>query len=88
LMPINKVAIFLMAIGLEKGQNVIALMDTSEIKAVVSEIRGLKSITPEIQEKVWSEFTQLGYEEEMKPPEILTIMRFLFNGSKITEKYK
>jgi len=86
LMPINKVAVFLMAIGLEKGQNVIALMDNSEIKAVVSEIRSLKSITPEMQETVWSEFKQLGYEEEMKPPEILTIMRFLFNGSKIRDK--
>jgi flagellar motor switch protein FliG len=87
-MPIKKVAIFLMIIGLEKGQSIIALMDNGEIRAVVPEIRSLTSISKEIQESVWAEFKELGYEDKMKPSEMLTIIRFLFNGSKISDKCK
>lgn len=82
-MPIKKVAIFLMIIGMEKGQNIIALMDNDEIRAVVPEIRNLTALSPEIQESVWAEFRDLGYEDKMKPSEVLTLFRFLFNGSKI-----
>lgn len=83
-MPIKKVAIFLMIIGVEKGQSIIALMDNGEIKAVISEIRKLTAVSPEIQASVWAEFKELGYEDKMKSSEVLTIIRFLFNGSKIS----
>lgn len=86
LMPVKKVAIFLMIIGVEKGQNIIALMDNDEIKAVIPEIRSLTALSPAIQERVWAEFQDLGYEDKMKPSEVLTILRFLFNGSKISDK--
>ena len=82
-MSIKKVAIFLMIIGTEKGHNIIAMMDNDEIKAVVSEIRNLTALSPAIQERVWAEFQDLGYEDKMKPSEVLTILRFLFDGSKI-----
>lgn len=82
-MSIKKVAIFLMIIGTEKGHNIIAMMDNDEIKAVVSEIRNLTELSPAIQERVWAEFQDLGYEDKMKPSEVLTILRFLFDGSKI-----
>jgi flagellar motor switch protein FliG len=84
-MPIKKVAILLMILGAEKGQSIIALMDNGEIKAVVPEIRGLTTISKEIQESLWTEFKELGYEDKMKPSEVLTVMRFLFNGSKISD---
>lgn len=77
-------AIFLVTIGEEKAQRIIALMDNSEIKTVISEIRKLTVISQEMQEFVWTEIQSLGYEERMTPPEVLTIMRFLFNGSKIS----
>jgi len=77
-------AIFLVTIGEEKAQRIIALMDNSEIKTVISEIRKLTVISQEMQEFVWTEIQALGYEERMTPPEVLTIMRFLFNGSKIS----
>lgn len=86
MLPVEKVAIFLMMIGMKKGQSIIELMDNGEIKAVVSEIRSLTAISQEIQESVWAEFKELGYEDNMKPSEALTIMRFLFNGSKISDK--
>jgi flagellar motor switch protein FliG len=86
LMPIKKVAIFLMLLGVEKGQSVIALMDNSEIKAVVPEIQRMTAFSQEIQEAVWAEFKELGYEDKMRPPEVLTVIRFLFNGSKISAK--
>lgn len=86
LVPIKKVAIFLMIIGMEKGQRIISLMDISEIKAVVSEIRGLTVLSPETQESVRAEFKELGYEDTMSPSDVLTIIRFLFNGSKISVK--
>ncbi|QJW47955.1 hypothetical protein HA075_20745 [bacterium BFN5] len=76
--------IFLVTIGEEKAQRIIALMDNSEIKTVISEIRKLTVISQEMQEFVWTEIQALGYEERMTPPEVLTIMRFLFNGSKIS----
>ncbi|MBP2639858.1 MAG: hypothetical protein H6Q66_809 [Firmicutes bacterium] len=85
-MPIKKVAIFLMIIGIEKGQSVIALMDNGEIKAIIPEIRNLTAISPEIQENIWKEFTELGYEDTMNPSETLTMIRFLFNGSKISDR--
>jgi len=86
LTSIKKVAIFLMMIGVERGQRIIGLMDNGEINAVVPEIRSLTDILPEIQESVRAEFVELGYEDKMKPSEVLTIIRFLFNGSKIGDK--
>lgn len=84
--PIKKTAIFLMIIGVEKGQRIIALMDSGEIKAIVSEIRSIVEISQEVKARVVSDFKELGYEDSMKPSEVLTIMRFLFNGSKISNK--
>ncbi|MEN6621775.1 MAG: hypothetical protein ABFD50_09530 [Smithella sp.] len=86
LLPVKKVAIFLIILGMGKGQSIISLMDISEINAVVSEIRRLTALSPEIQRSVWDEFKGLGYEDKMKPSETLTIIRFLFNGSKIGDK--
>jgi hypothetical protein len=85
-MPLKKVAIFLMIIGMEKGQSIIALMDNDEIKAVVSEIRSLTALSKDIEESIWAEFKGLGYTDELRPSEVLTIIRFLFNGSKISGK--
>jgi flagellar motor switch protein FliG len=85
-MPITKVAVFLMIIGVEKGQSVIALMDNGEIKAVIPEIRRLPTLSPAIQESVWAEFKELGYEDKLKPSEVLTMIRFLFHGGKIRAK--
>ena len=79
--PPKKVAIFLMIIGLEKGQSIIALMDNREIKAVAAEIQSLTVLSQEIQESVWTEFKELGYEENMKPSDVLTVIRFLYNDS-------
>ncbi|MEN6567411.1 MAG: hypothetical protein ABFC57_14055 [Veillonellales bacterium] len=77
--------IFLLIIlGMEKAQSIISLMDISEINAVVLEIRRLTELSPEIQKSVWDEFKELGYEDKMKPSEALTIIRFIFNGSKIS----
>lgn len=86
MLPIEKVAVFLLMIGMKKGQSIIELMDNGEIKAVVSEIRRLTVISQETQESVMAEFKELGYKEQMKPSETLTILRFLFNGSKISSK--
>jgi len=75
-----------MIIGIEKGQSIIALMDNGEINAVIPQIQSLTAISQEIQESIWAEFKDLGYETNMKPSEALTIIRFLFNGSKISNK--
>ena len=60
MLPIRKVAIFLMMIGLKKGQSIIELMDNSEIKVVVSEIKKLTTVDEEMQNNVWAEFRGLG----------------------------
>lgn len=83
--PLKKVAVFLMMIGAEKGQSILALMDNGEIKTVVPEIRNLKAVSQEMQESIWAELKELGYEDKMKPAEALTIIRFLFNGRKIRD---
>ncbi|HBE80003.1 MAG TPA: hypothetical protein DDW65_19820 [Firmicutes bacterium] len=80
-MPFKKVAIFFIIIGLEKSQNIIALMDNSEIKAVIPEIQSLTVLSQEIQESVWADFKELGYEAKMKASETLMIIRFLLSGS-------
>ena len=72
-----------MMIGMEKGRSIIELMDNGEIKVVISEIRKLTTVSPDVQKGVWAEFKALGYEDAMKPIEALTIIRVLFNGSKI-----
>lgn len=77
-----------MMIGIEKGQSILALMDNSEIKAVVPEIRNLKEVSPEIQKSIWAELKELGYEDRVNPAEALTIIRFLFNGRKIENTLK
>ncbi|SDD46885.1 hypothetical protein [Sporomusa acidovorans] len=83
--PIKKVAIFLVMIGKLRAQGIIMLMDNDEIRVVVAEIRKLKEISHEIQNSIWTEFKELGYEDQMKSSEILTIIRFLFDGRKISE---
>ncbi|QDR81783.1 hypothetical protein [Sporomusa termitida] len=84
--PLHKVAIFLMLMGREKGQRIIALMDNDEIKAVVAEIRSLAVLSQAGKASVRAEFKELGYDEQMNPAAVLTLMRFLFNGSKISHK--
>ncbi len=84
--PLKKVAVFLMIIGAEKGQGIIGLMDNSEIKAVVPEIRGLTAVSRETQAGIAAEFKALGYEDNMGPAEALTVIRFLFDGRKIGGK--
>ena len=88
MLPVKKVAIFLILIGVEKGQSIIALMDNGEINAVIPEIRSLTVLSQEIQQSIWAEFKELGYEDNMKPSDALTIIRFLFNGSIIGNKGK
>jgi flagellar motor switch protein FliG len=86
LKPLQKVAIFLLMIDLSQGKSIIALMDNSEIKTIVSEIGNLLTVSPETQEQVWREFKQLGYEDHANPSEVLSMIRSLFNGSKISNK--
>ena len=86
--PLQKVAAFLVIIGIERGRSIIALMDSHEINAVVTEIRNLMELSQEIQKNIWHEFEQLGYEEKMNPSETLGIIRLLFNGSKISDKIR
>lgn len=83
---LKKAAIFLMVIDVETSKRILALMDNGEIKAVITEIKNLTALSQEIQENVLSEVRELGYEDNMTPSEVLTIIRFLFNGSKISTK--
>ena len=87
LTPLKKVAIFLMIVGVEKGQSIIGLMDNSEIKAVIPEIRDLTAVSRETQGRISAEFKELGYEDDMSPSEALTVIRFLFDGRKIGGKW-
>lgn len=85
LIPLKKVAAFLMSMNQEKGQNIIALMDNAEIRAVVAEIKRLPEFSEEEKDGFRAEFKGLGYTEKMNPAEVLTVMRFLFNGGKISK---
>lgn len=81
--PLEKVAIFLLMIGFKKASSIITLMDNDEIQKIVPKIERLGEVSSEVQEKVWKEFAELGYEDTMVSSEILTVIRMLFNGSKI-----
>jgi flagellar motor switch protein FliG len=83
---IEKVAIFLLMIGFKKASGIIGLMDNDEIKNIVPKIDSLVEVPLEKQEQVWTQFVELGYEESMSSPEVLTVIRMLFNGSKIGDK--
>lgn len=85
MIPLKKVAAFLMSINQEKGQNIIALMDNAEIQAVVTAIKRLPEFSEEEKDGIRAEFKGLGYTEQMNPSEILMIMRLLFNGSRISK---
>ena len=88
LKPLQKVAAFLLIVGLERGRSIIALMDNDEIKTIVPEFERLINLSTEIQESVRKDFENLGYEDKMKPSEALGVIRLLFNGSKINDKEK
>lgn len=81
--PLKKLAVFLMLIGVEKGQRIIALLDNSEIRAIVPELRKLAAVSPETRRTVLAEFAALGYRDDMTPFETLDIIRLLFGGRKI-----
>lgn len=83
---VQKVAAFLFLIGLEKGRKTMDLMDSVEVKNVLSAFGKLSEVSPTVQERIWQEFAQLGYEAEMSPVETLYVLRQLFNGSKISDK--
>jgi len=85
---LEKVAIFLLILGLERAKNIIELMDSDEIKTIVPKISNLREVSPEAQECVWTEFKQLGYEDQMNPSASLGVIRLLFNGSKIRDNEK
>jgi len=85
---LQKIAIFLLIVGLQKGKSIISLMDSSEIRTIVPEFDNLSEISPETQKSVWTEFEQLGYEGTMSPSDALGIIRVLFNSSKISDKSK
>lgn len=70
-------------IGFKKASSIITLMDNDEIQKIVPKIERLGEVSSEVQEKVWKEFAELGYEDTMVSSEILTVIRMLFNGSKI-----
>ena len=74
-----------MSMNQEKGQKIIALMDNAEIRGVVTEIKRLPEFSEEEKDGIRAEFKGLGYTEQMNPSEVLTIMRFLFDGSKISK---
>ena len=82
MMPIEQAAVFLLLLGQEKGQKVIALMDTGEIQAIIPVLRRLRDVSPQVQERVWEQFNNLGYEAAMNPNELLTLIRFLFSARK------
>ena len=82
MMPIEQAAVFLLLVGQEKGQKIIALMDTGEIKAIIPVLRRLTDVSPHVQELIWAKFKDLGYEADMNPAELLTLIRFLFSDSK------
>jgi flagellar motor switch protein FliG len=86
--PLQKVAVFLFMIGLEKGRKIMDLMDSAEIKNIFSEFGKRSDLSPDVQASVWYEFAQLGYEAEMNSAETLYVLRQLFNGGKISDKEK
>ncbi|MBP2634449.1 MAG: hypothetical protein H6Q72_356 [Firmicutes bacterium] len=81
---VQKVAVFFIIIGLEKGKKVMDMMDNAEIKNVLAELGKLAELSPQVQETVLHEFEQLGYHHDMNPAEILYVVRQLFNGGKIS----
>ena len=83
---VQKVATFLFMIGLEKGRKTMDLMDSDEVKNILSAFSKLPELSPTIQERIWQEFVQLGYGAELSPVETLYVLRQLFNGSKISDK--
>ncbi|MCE5287268.1 MAG: hypothetical protein LLG02_15675 [Pelosinus sp.] len=82
---LQKAAAFLFIIGLEKAGKIMALMDSDEIKKVLNEFNKIAELSPTIQESVWQEFVELGYDTEMNPVEALWVLRQLFGGSKIND---
>jgi len=88
LKELEKIAIFLLLLGLKRAGSIIELMDSDEIKTIVPRISKLKEVSPEMQKGVWAEFEQLGYEDQMSPSSALGVIRVLFNGSKIRDKDK
>lgn len=85
---LQKVTAFLLIIGPEKGRKIMALMDNDELKNVLAEFGKLQELSPKMQESIWQEFVQLGYEAGMNPVEALFVCRQLFNGSKMSDKEK
>lgn len=85
---LQKVAAFLFIIGLEKSKKIMALMDSDELKNVLAEFGKLQRLSQKMQEGIWHEFEQQGYEEGMNPVETLFVCRQFFNGSKMSDMDK
>lgn len=77
---LEKVAVFLILVGQEKGRRILALLDDDEIKRIILKLREVSVITEQMQQSVWREFYSLGYEEGMKAADIVNILRFSAGG--------
>lgn len=86
--PLEKAAAFLFIIGLEKAGRVMAVMDSDEIKKVLSEFDKLTELSPKMQQSILQEFIDFGYNPEMNPVETLWVIRQFFGGSKISDTVK
>lgn len=81
--PLEKLAVFLVLLGFEKGKKLFAFMDTQELRHVVRAMEKVENLSPKVQEAVWAEVRQLGYKDALEPTEVMYVLRGLFNGSKI-----
>ncbi|MDU4960609.1 MAG: hypothetical protein E6X17_08095 [Sporomusaceae bacterium] len=80
---VQKAAVILLLLGLEKGGRIMQLMDTDEVRRIIAAWEQIRNLPETVQQSVWSEFIRLGYDESMKPAEALWILRQFFAGSRI-----
>ena len=85
---LQKAAAFLFLIGLEKAGKVLALMDSDEVKIILNEFGRIEQLSTDLQQTVWAEFREIGYEEQMNAVDTLYVLRQLFPGSKISPPNK
>lgn len=88
LRAVQKIAAFLVLIGLTKGKKIMNLMDSDELKNVLIEMEGLPELSPAMKDSVWHELLQLGYEETMTSVETLGVLRQFCNGGKISNQLR
>lgn len=82
----DKIALFLYAVGKEKMQKMICILDSAEIRRLMPALQRVRKPSAELQQEVFEEFILLGYQPDADPATCVNLFRALWHKQEKQQK--